>query len=544
MARNWTLLAAIGLTACSQYELQEIPSGSDGDGDGLVPDIVVDPDFIQFDTIDIVAGDEPITVPVTVSNVGEADLHIQDLYLEAGDPSYILSSISSVLIAPGASAEFTVTFDPVQPFEIPESVLIDSDDPDTPTAEVELIGDALAPQIELDPQEIDFGFVDVGCETDQPIYIRNTGNAPLTIDEQPHFTRSSGDLSIFFGNDPDVVDSLHEFPLTIDPGEQIEIWAEYLPLDDVDDSATLTVESNDPYRPEAIAEQFGGIAGAEEQIDYFEQPPQPMTDVAFVVDNSCSMSEEQASLADNFATFMFGLSLTDADFRIAVITTDSPSFRGEIITPDTLNPVTKFTDQAVAGTGGSGTERGLQMLYECVQPGGDCSPEATGGFMRDDALFAAIFVSDEPDQSSLAASSYVNYLWTLKDDPDLVRLHAIAGDVPTSACSSAQAGFNYDSAVDLTGGNFLSICASDWGSHMSVLAEGSVSDLSQFKLSETPVEDTIEVFVDSKAIAQGWFYTGTEDEGGSNAVKFQDEYIPEGGSEVRIEYVVKGDCAQ
>ncbi len=164
--------------------------------------------------------------------------------------------------------------------------------------------------------------------------------------------------------------------------------------------------------------------------------------------------------------------------------------------------------------------------------------------MRDDALFAGIIVSDEPDQSALSPESYVDYFKTLKEDEDLVKIHAIAGVVPgppsCGTCSSP--GYGYDQAQELTEGTFLDVCADDWGASLSVLAAGSITDLSQFKLSQDPVEDTIEVFVDNAQQMNGWWYTGHEDDLGNNAVKFQDEYVPDGGSEVRIQYVVKQEC--
>src|SRR5204863_344954 len=189
---------------------------------------------------DIVAGMEPITQVVEVKNVGAAPLHILDLYLAQGEPSYKVSPISSLVLNVGATAQFTVTFDPQQPFAHPEQVLIDSDD---------------------------------------------------------------------------------------------------------------------PFTPQFRAEQTGGITGTVQNEDLFEQPAKPMTDIVFIVDNSCSMTEEQANLANNFEYFIYKLQTSNADYQIGVITTDHNDFQGPIITPDTLNAVEKFTDQAVAGTGGSATER-------------------------------------------------------------------------------------------------------------------------------------------------------------------------------------------
>jgi hypothetical protein len=490
-----------------------------------------------------VAGSEPKTETVLVKNVGEEPLHILDLYLAQGEPSYTVSNMSSLVLNVGATAQFTVTFEPKQPFEHPEQILIDSDDCETPTAAVEVNGVGLAPQIEVDPVTHDFGYLDIGCETVHPITISNTGNAPLILEEAPSFMPSDpDDLSFYVAPSDEYWDPKAEyvFPLTIPPAEAREVTVVYTPLDETDDKGVLTVESNDPFQPVVHAEQTGGILGAEEAEDLFEQPAKPMTDIVFVVDNSGSMSEEQANLANNFEYFIYKLQSSNADYQIGVITTDQSGFRGEVITPDTLNAVEKFTDQAVAGTGGSGTERALQMLYNCVLSGGDCSESAD--FMRNDALFAGIIVSDEPDQSSLRPDAYVEYFWTLKDDPDLIKIHAIAGANPVSCSTCASPGFGYDEAVELSEGTWLDVCADDWGASLSALAESSIQDLSLFKLSKDPVADTIEVFVDNAQMYNGWWYTGRIEDLGTNAVKFQDEYIPDGGAEVRITYVVRQTC--
>jgi len=543
MAKRFAVPGVLCLTACSQYSLNSGDPDGGGTDDDKCPAIEVTPTVIDFgNDFDIVAGSEPLSQVVQVKNVGAAALHILDLYLAQGEPSYDVSPISSLVLNVGATAQFTVTFDPKQPFEHPEQVLIDSDDCETPTAAVDVNGVGLAPQIDVTPASVDFGYLDVGCETVQPITISNIGNSMLVLPSAPSFMPSDPDDLVYFpGPDPEDAASAWTFPLEIPPGETRDVTITYGPLDETDDHGVLTVVSNDPFTPEFRAEQTGGITGTEEAEDLFEQPAKPMTDIVFIVDNSCSMTEEQANLANNFEYFIYKLQASNADYKIGVITTDQNGFLDEVITPDTLNAVEKFTDQAVAGTGGSGTERALQMLYNCVQTGGDCSKSE--GFMRDDALFAGIIVSDEPDQSALTPDAYVDYFWTLKDDPDLMKIHAIAGAVPVPTCGTcASGGFGYDEAVELTEGTFLDVCADDWGAALSALAESSIQDLSLFKLSDDPVEDTIKVYVDNAQRYNGWWYTGHEEDLGNNAVKFQDEYVPEGGAEVRIEYVIRQSC--
>src|SRR4029453_7551109 len=138
----------------------------------------------------------------------------------------------------GATAQFTVTFDPKQPFEHPEQVLIDSDDCETPTAAVDVNGVGLAPQIKVDPATVDFGYLDIGCETVQPITISNVGNSPLILDSAPMFMPSNpDDLHYYAAPSKDYADpkSALVFPLTIPPGEASEVTIVYAPLDDTDD---------------------------------------------------------------------------------------------------------------------------------------------------------------------------------------------------------------------------------------------------------------------------------------------------------------------
>ncbi|MCA2980190.1 MAG: hypothetical protein INH37_18120, partial [Myxococcaceae bacterium] len=57
--------------------------------------------------------------------------------------------------------------------------------------------------------------------------------------------------------------------------------------------------------------------------DTFSQDSRPKADILLVIDNSCSMSEEQTALAMNFNSFIQYAVTSQVDFQIAVTTTDA-----------------------------------------------------------------------------------------------------------------------------------------------------------------------------------------------------------------------------
>jgi len=72
------------------------------------------------------------------------------------------------------------------------------------------------------------------------------------------------------------------------------------------------------------------------KIDVFQQNRKNTVDVLLVVDNSCSMVEEQGKLATNFESFIQYFDSADVDWQIGVITTDmeQEQFQGHLIGGD------------------------------------------------------------------------------------------------------------------------------------------------------------------------------------------------------------------
>jgi hypothetical protein len=535
-------LASLSVLAigCNEYELvneNEMQGDLGEDGD---PDISVDPTQVDFAQVEVKINDSneyinSVTQIVNINNEGDVDLHIGKIELATADGPFDLGALSSVLVPPGNSAQFSVTFTPETAVLSEGEVLIESDDPDEPTLAVPLLGEGIAPIIDVTPTDYDFGTLFIGCEGLQPVTITNTGNADLVISSLEYSTASATD----FGFD-DGTDTQGPLPWTLTASESAEVFISYAPYDEYADAAYLSIDSNDPYTPSVTVKQegMGELYGT--NLDAYEQPLKGMTDIILAVDRSCSMDDNIINVQNNFDIFITAMVDLDADYHVAATVEDNGCINGSDIWIDNTFTASDAQDTITAQINlgmsyGSNTERAFMMLEstlaEAVVSGG-----CNDGLIREDARLNLVGVSDEPEQSVNNYADYVSLFQSLKNDPDDVVMHAIGGDYP-NGCASADAYTGFYEATVATGGLFLSICATDFGSHLEALAEGSTADLSSFELTEWPVPSTVIVKLDGVTTTVGWDYNPTD-----NAIDFDSDYVPEGGSAIEIEYALYGDC--
>lgn len=547
MSRPFFLLAILGLTAaCSEYDVKTTSEVQGVDDDGKQPDLEIStsapfdaaqPRTVGFGEVDVTTGDS-VTETITVSNIGEADLHIQEISLDGGNAEFEVGSISSVVIPAGSSAELPVTFMPFTAYERTDTVLIESDDPDEAVAEVDLSGTGLAPIIDVSPAEYDFGEVYVGCDKQLELTVSNIGNAPLVVSGF-EFSSTSDEM----GFDDNVDNIGVELPWTLAAQtdtvtEYVTVYVDYVPVDETEDSAFLYVTSNDPFTPEAIVGQSGGALIWGDNLDVYEQPIQAETDILFAVDRSCSMDDDILNVEENFSSFVIALSELEADYHVAAVVDDDGCINGPPYIDNSYSASEAedaITEMIALGSSyGVNTEMAFTLLDAALDEtsAGGCNED----LLREDAKLNLVGVSDEVEQSSNPWSYYVTKFQAMKSDSDDVVFHAIGGDVP-GGCNGNEPYTGYYEAVVATGGTFLSICATDWGEHLKSLAEASADTLDTFALTETPVEDTIEVFIDGVETRTGWVYLSE-----TNSVLFADGYVPEGGSTIEISYVVLGTC--
>ena len=554
MIRFLFVFVCLFLTSCSDYKIHALKDDARPPPDIVVdsaepdpepepdtappeplptyPDIEVSHAIIDFGNLNAL-GDVDTEV-VTVKNVGDADLNVTDLRLNTGSSVYTLTPLGSSILAPSQQSDFSVAYDPVTYETNTDSVTITSNDPDEPTVTIPIAGAGSAPVIALDPYYHDFGTTLIGCDDEKEIIISNVGDVDLVVFALDFYISYPAEMEI----------SLHEdingpLPWTISPSDSKNVLIGHEPYDELTDSGFIEVSSNDPITPVDRADQVADGDFALDLVDDFEQDEVTSADILFVIDNSGSMSIWQTALTDNFTSFIGVFAVTGVDYQIAVITTDDEMFQGPVLTDATPDLETEFTDQAIAGTYGSSMEKGLHYAELATLPGGDAAPGSD--FLRTDAKFIIIFVSDEKDWSSKTDLEYATHFKSLKITDSMVVTHAVVGDAPsgcdspTSTWARADYGEGYIEVSDLMGGEFVSLCAEDWGAELEGLAHDSILNRS-FELTDIPYEETIVVEVDGSEVT-GWTYNDIE-----NSVDFMGSYVPTSGTEIEISYSVLADC--
>lgn len=534
MTNHYPFLMAAALTlavGCSEHEFVEQIEPVDPLTNQPAACIEVSPADISFDAIRVMEDSAGVKV-VSVSNGCEGDLEIYGIQLADVSAPFQLGTIGSVLLPTGAVTDFTVTFDPSTAGVFNTDILIDNNDPKVPTAIVTLSGDGIAPIIDISPEQYDFGSPNIGCDLEQPYTVSNMGNADLSVTEFQFATPSATDFK--FTAD-------QTLPLTIAAAEKVDVFVNYKPLDEFEDSAYLTVYSNDPFTPQALVTATGTGIEYGDHLDLYEQPIQAATDILFTLDRSCSMDTENSAVISNFTTFLNTLSSVDADYHVTVSVDDSGCVRGSDVFIDGSFSASEAVDAFdvmanIYGSYGSLTEKGLALAEATLSTSNVGSGGCNEGFYRQEAFLSIVGISDEPDQSANTYSFYVQLFQDMKDSPDEFVYNAVAGDYP-SGCGSASAGTGYYESTVATGGLFLSICAKDWASHLEVLAVSSVAQKSSFELSQAPVPETVEVSIDGVNLSSGWNYNDLD-----QTVDFETEHIPTGGSTIEIEYQLQPPC--
>ncbi|MCA9550480.1 MAG: hypothetical protein KC933_10625 [Myxococcales bacterium] len=282
--------------------------------------------------------------------------------------------------------------------------------------------------------------------------------------------------------------------------------------------------------------QFSDFTGL--GCDPITTPPgNDVLDLLWVVDNSCSMSEEQAAVAAAGNAMVQLLSTTNLSWRLALTTTDqlngSITSRGvNGFTPSapraTAEQASRAWAQAVddLGTGGSGEEQGLVVGLAAANGALPATPTEDPTKFRSGASVIIVHMSDEEDFTVKTAAggndascpenagkqaridALLAQYQALQANPSIAGLttFAIHGIQPGTAnycdfdtgsgdCTGAsQHGRAYVDVAAASGGGAGSICG-DMGQVVQDIIRAGAGIASQLELSAPPISSTLRVVV-------------------------------------------------
>jgi len=292
-----------------------------------------------------------------------------------------------------------------------------------------------------------------------------------------------------------------------------------------------------------------------EKKDTFVGAPDPQVDFVWVVDNSGSMAEEQASVINNSVKFFNILQGKHLDFRLGVIATghtnscatDGNAYKLWGTGWSTLiNGADTFKNNvSLVKLNGCGTETGIHWAKVAL--------EKSTVVPRTNAKLVFVLLSDEGDYfESFNSNQKFNFTSNIFLDrkhrwysiiglnsatglPGTCQSKNSSGQTLTSAMTSNNSDTAYFDLAKSTGGSSSSICNTDYSSILENIATQSAAASSSYVLSRKPISSSIIVKIGGVTITQnatnGWMYNSA-----SNSIVFSGTAWPSSGVAIEVSY--------
>jgi hypothetical protein len=414
------------------------------------------------------------------------------------------------------------------------TLILKSNDKKNPTVNVKLVGATGKLCIEGLPDPLDFGSVKVNCSTPkETLEIFNLCTQSVNVTGVKFSATTNKPVTEFF------IKSAPNMPVRLNYGQSFKMQLSYVARNLGKDVGALEVANSAAGQSPVVITMTGEGVSTADQKDIFRQQSKPEIDILFVIDDSCSMGNDQSTLASNLNSFISWASKLQVDYHIGVTTTDtrwkgctrgSPKF----VTRSTPSVVPTLQRLVRVGTSGSASEKGLETSYQAFLPNqlNGCNK----AFYRKSASLSIVYISDEPDYSRQSVSFYINFLKNLKGvrNPDKLRASAIQSyRLSTSGTCSGQC--RYFAVAKALRGVTDTISSANWGRALSQLGSITFGYKTQFFLSRPADPSTIQVKVNGatvpKSSTSGWTYDGA-----SNSVNFSPAAVPKSGALIEVSY--------
>ena len=385
----------------------------------------------------------------------------------------------------------------------------------------------------VDPPLIDLGLVQQNCTSgSKTVTLYNVCGLPIAISGTSGPALPFRVTSSPFGMGP----------ITLDPANQLRVQVAFAPTAPGNFIDVLRIDSEEggTAYSEGVSLRAKADAVGLEQENFIQGDS--MVDILLVVDDSCSMADEQAALSTNFAAFMSSAATSNGNWHIGVTTTDMFNVKGVLkrtatnpasLTPTTPNVATLFAQKVQVGTSGSGWEQPFAGMVAAITEPNKSGPNA--GFIRPSAALAVVIVTDALEQSPNNVGSYLTALRNLKPGhPELVSVSVVGPfTLPGPMCITEGAvdDSRFNSAITSTGGVKSDICTQDWAMDLQTISRSVFGARRSFELTST-ARGPADVSVSINGImvpASGWHFDPV-----TNSVVFT--VAPSPGASIDVSY--------
>lgn len=321
-------------------------------------------------------------------------------------------------------------------------------------------------------------------------------------------------------------------------------------------SYQLTVDAKDELGNTSNS-QIGWTVGPKYRqiIQNAEIKSQTKVDILLITDNSSSMQYEQQSMANRMSTFIS--KLQGLDWKIGIATTDPrdialgdgrlvpmTGMSGTYFLTSSMNPTTAqkvLGDTIQRPETGSGSEQGIYATYRFVERSLNPSDPTNGNFLRSDAAFAAVVISDENESATGSKNIPANLVQFIHDQFSGAKkfvFHSIITKPGDTACAQTNGltyGTTYVKLSELTGAGTVggaiigSVCEADYAGQLSGIGQ-SIQDMKRvLDLQCAPVggsNSSVQVNLNGQPYNQRYEVTGLK-------ITFENP-LPQG--QYRLEY--------
>ncbi len=438
---------------------------------------------------------------VRLSNAGTEACELLEIGLmPSSDPAFslVLDPNRPSALSPGQEMEAVVTFAPGDERQAKGTVVVRTNDPVAPRATINLVASSIGyADIFTQPSSIDFGALRPDCNVEsETVTLFNAG----TIDFEVAHVELRPPVTGVSVSGPSTPVELR--------GDETLSWAvTYRPTQVGTVETDLVISFSDLPFPLRIPVR-GEASPDARRVDEFRQRDTAEVDVLFVIDNSCSMANDQQALAINADAFIREADPQNVKFRIGITTTsdwpDQGRLVGPVIDSETMSRsdiISEFGTQARVGINGSGFEQGAASAVKALDKARRGS-RPNRDLRRDDAVLAVFIVSDEDDSSPAPMSSYFKDL--RRASSELI-LAVVSGGIDGCGEGGAFPAPRYQDLLRLAGGNHFSICG-DWGRNLQDLGQTAFALFDSFTLDALPeARFPVEVMIDGVPVGSDRF---------------------------------------